>query len=84
MSENFVERRAHQRHRVFKGGRLTFHDGCIVDCTVRNLSPGGARLDVKDPISLPESFMLLIETDRLQRLCRPVWSRDTRIGVTFD
>ena len=84
MSENFVERRAHPRYRVFKGGRLAFHSGDGVECTVRNISPGGARVDVTSPISLPQSFMLLIEADHFQRLCRPIWSHDIQIGVAFD
>ena len=84
MSENFVEKRAHARHRVLKGGRLAFDGGGGVDCTVRSLSPTGARLDVASPIGLPESFMLLIEANHFRRRCRPVWSHDTHVGVAFD
>ncbi len=84
MSESFIERRAHVRHRVFKGGRLAFHSGGGVECTVRNISPGGARVDVTNPVPLPKSFMLLIEADQFQRLCHPVWRHDTHIGVAFD
>jgi hypothetical protein len=84
MSENFVDKRTHPRHRVFKSGRLAFHSGGGVDCTVRNISPSGARLDVASPISLPRSFMLLIEANHFKRLCHTVWSHDTHIGVAFD
>jgi hypothetical protein len=51
---------------------------------VRNISPGGARVDVEGPIKLPQSFMLLIETDHFKRLCHRVWSHDAQIGVAFD
>ena len=84
MSENFVERRAHTRHRVFKGGRLAFSSGGSVECTVRNISPAGARVDVTSPMALPEHFTLLIDADHFKRRCHPVWSNDTRVGLAFD
>jgi hypothetical protein len=78
-----VERRKTQRHRVLKGGTIAF-EGNGLDCTVRNLSASGAALDVANPVSVPPSFMLVIESDQLIRRCRPVWSKDKRIGVAFD
>jgi hypothetical protein len=51
---------------------------------VRNISSGGARLDVANPFCLPQSFTLVIETDQFMRRCRPVWCSDSRIGVAFD
>ena len=79
-----IEKRAAPRQKVLKHGTLSFGGGCGLDCTVRNISPGGARLDVANPFGLPQSFMLLIETDQFMRRCRPVWSNDNRIGVAFD
>jgi hypothetical protein len=84
MSEDFIEKRIHARHRVFKGGRLAFKGGSSVECTVRNISPGGARVDVTSPIALPAQLTLLIDTDHFRRLCHPVWTHNTRIGVAFD
>jgi hypothetical protein len=84
MSESFIERRAHARHRVFKGGRLAFNGGHGIDCTVRNISPGGARVDLASPATLPERFTLLIRTDRLERRCHQVWTDNTHIGLAFD
>jgi hypothetical protein len=78
-----IERRTTQRHRVLKGGTIAF-DGNDLACTVRNLSAKGAALDLAGSISLPPSFTLLIESNRLIRRCHPVWSSDKRIGVAFD
>jgi hypothetical protein len=68
---------------VLKHGTLAFGGGGGVDCTVRNISAGGARLDVANPLGLPPSFTLVIETDQFMRRCRPIWCSDTRIGVAF-
>ncbi|WP_407180250.1 PilZ domain-containing protein [Bradyrhizobium sp. STM 3562] len=84
MSESFIEKRTHARHRVLKGGRLAFDGGGGIDCMVRNISPTGARLDVARPMGLPEQFTLLIEADQFKRRCHSVWSHDRQIGVAFD
>ena len=78
-----IERRTTQRHRVLKGGTIAF-DGNDFACTVRNLSAKGAALDLAGSVSLPPTFMLLIESNQLLRRCYPVWSSDKRIGVAFD
>jgi hypothetical protein len=78
------EKRTTPRHRVLKHGTLAFNGGGGVDCTVRNISTSGARLDVVNPVGLPASFRLVIQSDQFMRYCHPVWSNDTRIGVAFD
>ena len=83
MSENTTGKRAAPRHRVLKGGTIAF-GGNGVACTVRNLSSNGAALDLAEGVSLPPSFMLVIEADQFIRRCHPVWSNDKRIGVAVD
>jgi hypothetical protein len=79
-----IEKRTAARHRVLKHGTLAFDGGGGIDCMVRNISSSGARLDVANPVGLPQSFTLVIKTDQFMRHCHPVWSNDTRIGVAFD
>ena len=77
-----TERRGAPRRRVFKRGTIAF-SGAGFDCTVRNLSATGARIDVEAPVALPEEFVLVIETDKVKHRCRPVWVAARRIGVAF-
>jgi PilZ domain len=80
-----IEKRAVPRHRVLKHGTLTFPGGGGgVDCTVRNISSNGARVDLAGPIRLPKTFTLRIESNQLMRRCHAVWSREQQIGVAFD
>jgi hypothetical protein len=78
-----IEKRAFPRHKVFKRGTIAFGGGGI-DCMVRNLSATGARIEVTNQVGLPNSFMLVIESDQFIRRCRPVWSADQRIGLAFE
>jgi hypothetical protein len=84
MTGDFVEKRTHARHRVFKAGRLAFNSGGSVECTVRNISLGGARVDLTAPIALPEHLTLMIDANHFKRRCHPVWTQETHIGVAFD
>ncbi|MEK9284263.1 MULTISPECIES: PilZ domain-containing protein [unclassified Bradyrhizobium] len=77
-----IEKRAAQRHRVFKGGTITF-EGSGIPCTVRNMSTGGAAIDLDGFVTLPQSFTLSIARDNFVRNCRPVWRNDTRVGIAF-
>lgn len=78
-----IERRAVPRQRVLKGGTIAFAHGSI-ECTVRNLSPNGARIDLASPIGLPNAFTLVIRADNLMRRCHQIWNTGSRIGVAFD
>jgi hypothetical protein len=78
-----IERRSVPRRRVFKGGLISF-GGAGINCTVRNISPNGASLDVASIVGIPKSFQLAIEADHFLRPCRIVWNNDRRVGVAFD
>jgi hypothetical protein len=78
-----IERRTSPRQRVFKHGTVSF-GGLMFDVTVRNLSNTGAQIDVARPVGFPTHFTLSIESNRLNRRCRPVWSSQQRIGVAFE
>ncbi|HXN69769.1 MAG TPA: PilZ domain-containing protein [Bradyrhizobium sp.] len=79
-----IEKRTVPRHKVLKGGTLAFSGGGGVDCTVRNISSNGARVDISSPVGLPEAFTLVIETDHFIRRCHAVWSSEKHIGIAFD
>jgi hypothetical protein len=79
-----IEKRAFPRRRVLKQGTITFCGGGDIDCMVRNISMGGALVDIANPIALPRSFTLVVSTEHLMRDCHAVWSHDRRVGVAFE
>ncbi len=78
------ERRKVQRHRTFKAGHIAFNRAGAIDCSVRNLSPAGACLEVASQIGIPDRFVLLVDVDRLRQPCHVIWRSATRMGVAFD
>jgi hypothetical protein len=76
------ERRRVLRNRTFKPAKIVFnHKSSVIDCTARNLSVCGARLQVADVVSVPEQFELLI--DGASRPAKTVWRADGEIGIQF-
>jgi PilZ domain len=78
-----VESRRASRLHVLRTATIKFVDGGTVNCLVRNLSSTGAALEVSNLAGLPEKFILVVPGDGLHRLCRTVWRKEHRIGVTF-
>lgn len=77
------EKRANPRQRTLKGARIVFNDkSSTLDCVVRNLSEGGARLKVASVVGIPDSFSLRFEDGRSFE-CRVVWRRGEELGVEF-
>jgi hypothetical protein len=81
-SGNMKERRAKPRQRVLKAGTIEF-DGSSVDCTIRNMSPIGAALDVASPAGIPHEITLNIVSRQQRQNCHIIWRKDKRIGVAF-
>ena len=71
------------RQRVLKGAQIVFkgHEA-VIDCTVRNLSDGGACFNVECSIGIPDSFDLVLDHASV-RNCRVAWRKVTQIGVKF-
>jgi PilZ domain len=77
------EHRKDSRRRVLKQARIAFKDRmAAIDCTVRNISDGGACLEVESPIGIPASFDLVLDQTCV-RSCRVTWRKATRLGVAF-
>jgi hypothetical protein len=54
------------------------------ECVMADLSAAGARLQVKQPATLPDEFILLLShTGHLRRKCSVTWRAETEVGVKF-
>ena len=81
----FEDRRAEPRHRVLKGGTLSFNKGYgALECVVRNLSEHGARLAFGETSAVPPRFGLRISGDDRFRDAHVRWRTMTDIGVELD
>ena len=77
------ERRAHPRHRTLKQGKVVLSDWMVFDCLIRDLSEGGARLELGGLTDLPREFRLLIASSNLLVPVALVWQHGQTAGVRF-
>ena len=76
--------RAEVRKRSFIAGTITFNKGlttCV--CIIRNLSEGGARLEINSAVSLPTFFYLYIPSQQKQLYVEMKWRSETEAGIGF-
>jgi len=78
------ERRRTPRQRTYRGGILVLGGGSgTIRCIIRDLSTGGARVEIEGHFTVPKDLELLIpETN--QRLTAEIrWHRGQQIGLQF-
>ena len=79
-----MEKRRESRARTLKAARILFNQRrSVIDCTVRNLSPTGACLNVASTLGIPERFEVQFDTDAVSRACHVVWHKEKQLGVEF-
>lgn len=74
-----AERRRDPRKPVCIPAEITIGGAVKCECTILNISLGGAMLAIPADCMLPEQFMLIPPS----RLCRVAWRREDRVGVAF-
>ena len=73
------------RRNIFQIGKVYNPDGTpLVECILRDISATGAKLELREDMSLPKSFMLALTRDGIvRRPCETVWQLSIVAGVRF-
>ncbi len=78
-----IERRRYPRLKILKSGKIILSEKAPqVECTVRNLSDGGACLQVSATFGIPARFDFML--DGIRRCCRVAWMQGNKMGVAFE
>ena len=78
-----MERRQFGRRTVFKPAIIMQERQDRIDCTVIDISQGGARIQYHKVGELPDEFTLIIEEDDMVVECRVAHRQASSIGVQF-
>jgi hypothetical protein len=80
-----IENRKFKRHTIYREGMIYSTSGArICPCVMRNVSFGGAQLELKRETELPTEFVLaLSEKGEVRRWCKIMWQFSTVLGVKF-
>lgn len=77
-----TDRRRHQRRRLLWSGKLRTWDGSILDCTILDMSAGGAKVRLEQPV-VPGELVTLMSRRFGMRPARVAWMEDLIIGLQF-
>ena len=79
-----IERRANVRHAVSLAGELIWSGGAVRrDCTIRDISLDGARVETTSDVATPDELFLLESVSANLFECQVRWRRDSQIGLHF-
>ena len=82
--EEMANRRTDYRRRVLKGANLYFNKGYgAFDCTVKNISSGGALVEMEDSSGLPGMFDFNIKGESEARSATISWRINGKAGIRF-
>jgi hypothetical protein len=72
------------RVRSFLRGEIMHSNGSSkTECTVRDISDGGARIEAPVSVTVPEHFELAIPQRNIRHRARMIWRHGTELGVAF-
>ena len=79
-----AEKRKAVRSRTLLGGVIAFNNrASTMDCQVRNLSAGGAKVTFSNTAVVPDQFDLKIARKERSFQARTIWRAPNEIGVVF-
>jgi hypothetical protein len=74
--------RRERRMRVLKSASIVFNGGySVYDCRVKNVSDGGALLELASLVGIPSRFDITL--DGVRHSCSVMWRTDRLMGVAF-
>ncbi len=76
--------RKQPRQRTYIGGKLVYGDYFTLDCVVRDINTGGARLQLPDGQAVPDKVYLVDLKMAIAYDAHVAWRRYPLIGVTFE
>ena len=75
--------RGDHRQRTLKAAKIILTDWTTMDCVVRDISKGGARIALGDAFSLPQEFRLLLVSTNTIVPVQLLWQRGQTAGLGF-
>ncbi len=79
-----IGQREHPRHRVLKEAKIIPSNmNSVIDVKIRDLSIGGAAVQMPINTDLPEAFCLLIVSDDMLYPAVAKWRKEEMMGIAF-
>ncbi|WP_374571716.1 PilZ domain-containing protein [Phenylobacterium sp.] len=78
------ERRSERRRKVLMSGKIAWRDNMLSgDCTIRDLSDGGAKVRLADPLAPNDPVLIVLRTGQAFA-ARTAWRHGALAGLAFE
>ena len=78
------DHRRQPRQRAYIGGKVVYGDYFSLDCVVRDINTGGARVQLPEGQAVPDKLFLVDLKTAIAYDAHVVWRRYPLIGLAFD
>lgn len=79
-----INHRKYQRHTVLKEGKIVSSTmNGVINVTIRDLSVGGAQIQLPSYIEMPQEFSLLVTSENLLYPAVAKWRTGQATGIAF-
>jgi hypothetical protein len=79
-----IGQRKHPRHKVLKEGKIVSSNlNSVVDVKIRDLSIGGAGVQMPVNTDLPDAFCLLVVSENMLYSAVAKWRKGEMMGIAF-
>ncbi len=78
------DHRSEPRQRAYLGGKLVYGDYFSLDCVVRDINSGGARIQLPEGQAVPDKVFLVDLKMAIAYDAHVAWRRYPMIGLAFD
>lgn len=83
MDDKQNDKRKSERKRTLLGAVIEYAGTSTMNCVIRNLSQGGARLELDGAPFVPHAMMLSIPQRGIRRSASVVWQTREAAGIQF-
>jgi hypothetical protein len=79
------DKRRSRRRALRRSAWVALGPNDLHGCTLSDISDVGARIELDDPGTIPDRFMLFLSNNgAARRSCHVVWRTSQQVGVRFD
>ncbi len=83
-TDKSAEDRKEPRQRTYLGGKLVYGDYFSLDCVVRDITDGGARVQISGEQAVPDQLYLVDLRSGIAYEARVIWRRYPQVGLAFE
>lgn len=78
-----TNKRSSERRNVYRFGRVVLPDRSMLNCIIKDISEGGAKVVLDGAITVPPRVLLKIDQTGENKRAYVVWQKDAEIGLQF-